>query len=226
MYTHLIQIILHLPNSLLSKIPCLNTHLLIFGGDLYCVIDPSLDHSALNVSPPSRIAKQFSDVMSLMGCAVPWRFQHPHSRKYSFFSDVHHSFSCIDYFFIDCSLLPKVTSSEYLPIVISDHGPLVLNITLSTQPRSPPYWRFDSLLLSNSRFCDRIAAAVDDFLICNQMNSTSHSLLQEALKVYLRGQIISYESYLNKFHKDKLDELSKSLLDLDHQYALNPSPVL
>lgn len=172
------------------------------------------------------MAKSFSDSMSLNGCADPWRYQHPQSREYSFFSHVHHSFSCIDYFFIDRALLPRVASSEYLPIIISDHGPLALDIVLSIQPRTLPYWRFNSLLLSDAKFCDKISTFINDFLIFNQTNSTSYSLLWESLKAYLRGQIISYSSYLNKAHKAKLDELSKAILKFDHQYALTLSSAL
>ena len=45
-------------------------------------------------------------------------------------------FTRIDYFFIDHKLLPNVTSSEYLPIVIADHRHLALDVVLSgqTQP--------------------------------------------------------------------------------------------
>jgi len=174
-------------NSLLSKIPCLNTHLLILGGDLNCAIDPSLDRSSPTTLSPSTMARSFSDFMSLNGLADPWRYNNPQSRDYSFFSHVHHSFSRIDYFFIDHKLLPKVTSSEYLPIIISDHGPLTLDISLSTQPRTPSRWRFNSLLLSDAKFCSTISTAIDDFLFSNKTSSTSHSLLWESLKAYLRG---------------------------------------
>lgn len=71
-----------------------------------------------------------------------------------------------------------------------------------------------------------IAASIDDFLIFNQTSSTSHSLLWESLKAYLRGQIISYSLYLNKTHKARLDDHSTAIFELDSQYALNLSPKL
>ncbi len=37
----------HFAQDLLSKFPALNAHLLIFGGDLNCVIDPDLDKSSI-----------------------------------------------------------------------------------------------------------------------------------------------------------------------------------
>lgn len=211
---------------LLGKIPSLNTHLLIFGGDLNCVLNPSLDRSSLKTTSPSAMSKTFSDFMAQSGCTDPWRFQNPQARDYSFFSHVHHSYSRIDYFFIDRSLLPNVTSSEYLPIVISDHGPVTLDIVLSMQTRTSPHWRLNSLLLSDAAFCNFISNSIDVFLSLNQTDSTSHSLLWETLKAYIRGQIISFSSHLYKTRRAELERLSKAILDLDRQYASTPSPEL
>ncbi len=46
---------------LLSNVPYLNTHLLIFGGDLNCVFDPRLNHSSPHSTTLLAMAKSFSD---------------------------------------------------------------------------------------------------------------------------------------------------------------------
>ena len=79
-----------------------------------------------------------SDFMKQNGLIDPWRFHDPSIKKCSFFSQVHHSYSKIDYFFIDSTLNSCVNSSDYLGIVISDHSPLLLDIRLSTYEHSPP----------------------------------------------------------------------------------------
>lgn len=128
-------------NSLLSKIPCLNNHLLIFGGDCNCVIDLSLDCSTSNMRSPFAMTKCFSD-------------------------------------------------------------------------------------LKNWKFCEAISASINDFLTFIKQASPPTSSYGIQLRPNLRGQIISYSSYLNKIHKAKLDELSKAILELDHQCAFSPSPAL
>ncbi|KAF4087388.1 hypothetical protein AMELA_G00094960, partial [Ameiurus melas] len=50
-------------NRLLSNLPFLNTHLLIFGGDLNCVFDPNLDRSNPRTQNRSAMSKTFSDFM-------------------------------------------------------------------------------------------------------------------------------------------------------------------
>lgn len=87
----------------------------------------------------------------------PRRFNSALAREYSFFSHVHYTFSRIDYFFVDGSLLPKVRNSKYLPIIISDHAPLVLDIDLNSHRADRSPWRLNSLLLSDPSFCEFIS---------------------------------------------------------------------
>ncbi len=100
-------------------------------------------------------------------------------------------------FFINNSLIPQVVNSEYLPILISDHAPLSLDILLFPFHTFRPPWRFNSLILSDLAFCEYISNSIDDFLLTNQTDSISYSLLWESLKAFLRGQIISYSAYVN-----------------------------
>uniref|UniRef100_A0AAR2KLP1 Reverse transcriptase domain-containing protein n=1 Tax=Pygocentrus nattereri TaxID=42514 RepID=A0AAR2KLP1_PYGNA len=213
-------------NKLLSNIPCLSTHLLILGGDLNCVFNPTLDRSnPLNLTQ-SAMSRSFIDFMEQNGLVDPWRSRNPSTKKFSFFSPVHHSFSRIDYFLIDSALNSCVNSIDYLGIVISDHSPLLLDIQISTAKRNTSLWRFNSLLLAEREFCNFISNTVNDFLAFNQTESVSYSLLWETLKCYLRGQIISYSAFTNKNNNARINKLTSVIRNLDHLYALNPSPEL
>ena len=118
-----------------------------------------------------------------------------------------------------------VNSSDYLGIVISDHSPLLLDIQFSTYKRSPPLWRFNSLLLADKEFCEHISNSIDEFLSFNQ-NDSSDSLVWETLQCYLRGQIISYSALSNKKINARLNVLASGISNLDRRCALNPSPEL
>lgn len=48
----------------------------------------------------------------------PWRFLNPQLKAYSFFSSVHHTFTCIDFFLLDNRLLPAFTDCKYDAIVL------------------------------------------------------------------------------------------------------------
>ncbi len=60
----------HFAQDLLLKFPALNTHLLIIGGDLNCVIDPDLDKSSIVTKAPSAMSKIFSEFMVQNGYIV------------------------------------------------------------------------------------------------------------------------------------------------------------
>jgi len=134
-------------NKLLSSLPNLDTHRLILAGDLNCTIGPLLDKSSPKSASPSAMSRVFSDFMRQNGCVDPWRFQNPTSKQFSFFSHVHHSFSRIDYFFIDSPFIPAVESVEYLAIVISNHAPLILDLSFTLNVGEQSFWRLNSLLL-------------------------------------------------------------------------------
>lgn len=72
-------------NRLLSSIPHLNTHLLIFGGDLNCVFDPVLDRSSPPTISQSSMSRSFADFMTQSGLVDPWRHRNPSAKKFSFF---------------------------------------------------------------------------------------------------------------------------------------------
>lgn len=160
--------------------------------------------------------------MSKNGCIDPWRFYNPQDKVFSFYSQAHQSYSCIDYFFIDSSLIPKVTSVSYHAIVISDHAPLSVDIQLSVQPRYSSSWRLNTLLLSDEKFIDFISTSIDNFLATNQDGVVTYSLLWETLKAYLQVQIISYSAHLNRVRNTKIRELTSHIFQIDQQLANSP----
>lgn len=213
-------------NKLVSLLPDLNSHLVIFGGDINCVMDPSLDRSNPKSSSRSKMAQALSTFIEQVGAVDPWRFQFPHSKEYSYFSHVHHSYSRIDYFFIDKSLLPSVGQIEYLPIVESDHAPLQLDLICNLRYNERPLWRLNTALLPDPTFCTFLSTAIDNFLLHNRSESIAASTLWETLNVVIRGEIISYTSTLNKKRKQKLDNLIDSIRRVDYLNSTSPSPEL
>lgn len=55
-------------NNLLSSPPCLNTHKLILGSDINCVINPRIDRLSLRVVAPMGMAKAWSIFMEELLC--------------------------------------------------------------------------------------------------------------------------------------------------------------
>ena len=211
--------------KVISLLPDLSSHHLILGGDLNCTIDPLLDKSCPRQDSPSKMAQAISSVMDQIGGVDPWRFRYPDKKQFSFYSQVHKTFSRIDYFFVDNYFLPVVDNIEYSTIVVSDHAPLLLDLSFTLLLKTRPLWRLNCTLL-NHGFCKTISEVIDDFLITNRSNQISPSLLWETLKAVVRGEIISYSARLNKMKKQKQEQLMESITELDGKISASPSPEL
>lgn len=178
--------------KIIPLLPDLTCHHLILGGDLNCTINPLLDKSCPKRTIPSKMAKAFLLFMDQVGCMDPWRFLYPSKKQFSFYSHVHKTFLRIDYFFIDNYFLPTISGVEYSSIVISDHAPLLLDLSFVFLQKTRPPWRLDCTLLHDNEFCETVIKVIDDFLMNNDSDLISPSLLWETLKVVVRGEIISF----------------------------------
>lgn len=134
----------------------------------------------------------------------PWRFKNHQDKAFSYFSHVHHTFSRIDFFLLDNKLLQDVTCCTYHPLVISDHAPVSVDINLSLGNYMFRPWRFPSFKLSDDSFTDFMKSQIDLYFELNQTPEIGLSILWEAFKAFIRGQIISHISYTRKLNASKL----------------------
>lgn len=214
-------------STLFSHLPNLNSHHLILGGDLNCVVDSSLDRSQPRSTMPSAMSKTLLTLMDRVGCVDPWRFFHPKTKDFSYFSTVHQVYSRIDFFFIDKTLLPLVRSTDYTAIVISDHAPHRLELCLpSGSHRHQGSWKLNTSLLANAEFCDYVSSDINFFLETNRSEHVSPSLLWETLKAFIRGRIISFSAHLSKSRRLRQQQLIDSILVIDRQHASSLNPAL
>lgn len=196
---------------------------MVLGGDLNCVLDPTLDRSRAIPGALSKSAETINAFLQAYGMIDAWRYRNPVSRQYSFFSPPHHSYSRIDYFLLDKKLLPLLRSSEYESIVISDHSPVTMGLCFPDNEPPQRTWRLSPRLLSDEEFVGFLSAQIDFFLETNQSPDTSCCNLWEAMKAYLRGQIISYNVSMNRRRSARLNELISLIKDVDHRNSEAPS---
>ena len=210
-------------SRLIAKLPDINSHHLVLGGDFNCVLDPVLDRfragTKINVSKSREVLLSFLNDHGLLD---PWRGSNPTTRQYSFYSPVHKCYSRIDYFLVDDRFLSFVKHSKYHSIVISDHSPLQLDLQMPNSSTKHRTWRFDPLLLADKDFINFINSQIDYFFEINITPEVSYSTIWEAFKAYVRGQIISYSANLQSMRHLRLTELSRQIKDLDCRATSDP----
>lgn len=150
----------------------------------------------------------------------------PTGRDYSFFSHVHHTYTRIDYFFIDNLLINSIGFCSYESITVSDHAPLVLKIAFQGCDSVRKLWRLDPLLLTDEQFVSNISSKVKIFLNENRTPGMPNKTVMEALKAFLRGEIFSVAAFKRLCAQREQRLISDQILNIDRQYAQSPSAAL
>lgn len=211
--------------SVLSKLPNMDSHQLIIAGDFNLVLNANLDRSSHRQASLSKSAKVIQNFMETYKIIDPWRTLNPNRSEYSYYSPVHQTYSRIDFFLIDSKLLSLITHCKYETIMLSDHGPVTLQLAFGYKHTSKR-WSFDNGLLSNKEGREEIKNQILLYLTFNDTSGISKATLWEAMKAYLRGQIISWKSLINKRQREKENQIMEELAELDKQHSTNPSTTL
>lgn len=82
----------------------------------------------------------------------------------------------------------------YQPIVISDHAPLAMVLTMGEVRAGRNQWRLDPTLLSDDQFTDFLQEQISHFITDDDTGDVNNSILWETLKAVIRGHVIAYVS--------------------------------
>lgn len=99
-------------------------------------------------------------------------------------------------------------------------------MTLSDLPVAERHWRFNSTLLSNNDFVKFMEEQITFFFDTNASSETTSLTIWDALKAYLRGQIISFSASMKKRAQKERIDLSIQIKEVDQRYAQTKSPEL
>ncbi len=201
---------------LFGLIPETSTTNVIIAGDFNCYLDSYLDRSSSQVPPTIQSVGGLNALIKSMNFVDVWRLLNPTGRDYSFFSHVHKTYSRIDYFIIDSKLIQGV-HSKYHNILISDHSPVLLSLSLSL-PKVQYCWRFNPHLLTDKQFSSFLIDRLSEFLETNDNGEVSDSCLWETWKVVMRGHIIAFESSRKKERRKRLSEIESILPSLEQVF--------
>lgn len=94
---------------------------LVIGADMNTITDPMLDKSNPRVgSAQLSCSKALQQYMLDLNLVDVWRFSNPGAKKYTFFSNIHKSYSRIDYIFVSSTLIPVTQQSDIILASLSD----------------------------------------------------------------------------------------------------------
>lgn len=199
-----------------------NSKLGFIGGDFNCCMDYNVDKSSSGLGNPkaSRALKQMSAQTALTDV---WRHLNPTQRDYTFYSARHGTYSRLDYFFLPQNVLSSVTSCNIGPILISDHSPVFLNLSIEQHRHQIKHWKFNSSLLSCSDACDNIKRWIQQYTEDNTNTPVSSAIIWDAAKAVIRGHLISYTTAKNRMRNKSVEELQRQLQDTERKHKQHPT---
>ena len=177
-------------NEQLLKIVAGQGHCLV-GGDFTLVFNPTMGRSLPKSPTPTKAAVFLNHGIKELGLCDVWRTLNPNQKDFSFYSNFHKSYSRIDMFLAPQQIISRIKDCTYLAAALSDHNPMKMTLLIDSVQPSPQRWRFKTFMLKDPEFITYMNAQIDLFFETN-VNSASNSIMWDALKVFMRGCILSY----------------------------------
>lgn len=177
------------------------TENIVVGGDFNVVPDETYDRYPPK-STSSLLNPLVSKFCSNLKIIDVWRYLHPSLRQFSWFRPNAASKSRIDYWLVSDNLLLFAKDCTMSAAPLTDHCSISLIIqTDHTSSKTKGYWKFNSDLINNEKFCLKIRELILD--IKNSNNFSSNKARWEFLKYKIREFSINYSKILAKVRKQQ-----------------------
>lgn len=192
--------------------------IIILGGDFNAVQDGKLDRTPAEVGAQSKKTKTLNNMITELGLGDPWRHINPSMKDFTFFSNVHNSYSRIDFFCISQQHMYKVNDCSIETITLSDHAPVILHLDLGKE-NVFKYWRMNVSLLTNTAVVQELKQTLIDYLDVNDTGEINPSTLWSAAKAVIRGKMIQISSRLKKQRLAEQNNLEHKIkiLEMEHK---------
>ncbi|CAH2285529.1 DUF1725 domain-containing [Pelobates cultripes] len=153
--------------------------------------------------------------------ADSWRVLHPEDRDFTFYSQVHHGHSRLDYIMIAHEYLHLLLSCDIQTTVWSDHAPVLATMRSPLfKPRSRQ-WRLNTQVIEDPLQQAETREVLQQYFAENRTPDTSPQIRWEAYKCVLQVHFIKICTKRKQEHNNKLKELytRASLLEQVHRSA-------
>jgi len=206
-------------NTIHNLLSSRNPENIVVGGDFNVVLDPIKDKRGGNREANKTMKYRseliaFAETLNL--CDI-WRDKNSDKFGFTWHCKKSKIFSRLDYWFISDHLANNVNKTDILPTINSDHSIIKLSVKLSTPKRGPSYWKFNSSLLKDKEFVNKLKAVIETS--SKKHFHTNKNLMWELVKMEIRSATISYCKYKSKKERINKETLILELSDLHKKLA-------
>ncbi len=149
--------------------------------------NPAVDRSGHPLPSDGALSAALKELQNSLAITEIWCAINPHSCEYTFSSHAHNSYSRIDYWLLSQPTVENVINCKIHNIIISDHAPLPVLLSLSANNHKSKQWRFNNSLLKDEEFVSLIKEKITDDININLNSASSIQIVWEAFKASCRG---------------------------------------
>jgi len=200
---------MHKLDDNLSMIDVSNLNDIIIGGDWNIVRNDELDkQGGITASKPNG-NNCIETLMSKFNLNDVWRVKNPQVKRYSW-RQCNPLIQCrLDYWLISDSMFDKVTHTDIIPSIRSDHSAITLMFqNIPNLRKGPSFWKFNSSLLSDCNYVTEMRNKLREWI--DNDETGDEQLKWELLKYKIR-------KFTCNFSKRKKDETLRRQKILEHE---------
>ena len=213
-----------------------NPHTIICG-DWNLVQDSILDtYNYIHVNNP-RAKQQVNNIKNELNLCDPWRIRFPNKKYYTWRQPNPFKQSRLDFFLITSELLSLVHKVDILSGYRTDHSLIRLSLSLNRIKRGPGFWKFNNSLLRNEAFVSKIKKTIKETIsfyaedevkfdqngciVGDCVFDINDQLFFETLMMIIRGEAISYASFIKKQSVNREKDLEKNIEELERKLIVH-----
>lgn len=201
----------------------------IIGGDLNYLVDMTLDRlnrrrrfnrSVHNRQGDHHAYTRLYSLLQKYNLIDIWRWHHPKSNNFTYYSAKYDTHTRIDYILISKSLLQEAPSSDIGYKIWTDHAWVECQIKWATLAAKPRTWRLDTQLLKDQTTVEKLRQEIEAFIQVNDNGEVSQVCFWEAMKATMRGRLIAATAYKRKEQQKVKNLLLHNIKTLENRHKL------
>ena len=192
---------------------CKNMSKLIIGGDMNCVMNPSVDtKGAKSVYKPSNALKSIIKCFKL--CDI-WRKLHPNVHQFTWRQLSLGVSSRIDFWLVSKDMIQFIENTCIKPTVKSDHNAIMLSVKMNNVKHGPGYWKMNVNILKDELYVKAIKQCIAKCK--NEYSNENPQVKWEVCKVKIKELTQAFSKKKAKQNRGEVKEIEKKLCDLEEK---------
>ena len=195
--------------TLFKKLQNFTMDHVIMGGDFNTVLDYTVDKSDMTKHRNSKAAEYINSCIETSELLDIWRELYPERHGFTWHKkNPNNLHERLDWFLISTELQQIVESMDIRPGLKSDHQMVTLVITLENFVRGPGFWKFNTSLLKDRDFIEKMNNLIEIELAQEYESKLQH---WEIFKFAIQTSARQYSINKKKSRENKFQALERKL---------------